>query len=458
MRSRLSLPGLPRRSVLALAALFALALFGAPPPASAGVFNAETFTLDNGLQVVVIPNHRAPVVTHMVWYKAGAADGAPGKNGIAHFLEHLLFKGTKTMPPGAFSKEVARVGGNENAFTGQDYTSFFQSVAKEQLEMVMRFEADRMVNLVLTDEIVLPERDVIIEERRQRTDNDPQSQLFEMLRGVLFLNHPYRLPVIGWQHEMEAYTTQDALDFYNRWYAPNNAVVVIGGDVTTDEVRPLAESTYGKIPARPVPERTRLQEPAQFAERAVTLRSPRVQQASWMRLYQAPSYHLAGKDADAYALDVLSEIIGGGTVGRFYKSIVVEQKLGTSAGASYSGDALDLGTFGVYGSPMPGADPTALQQAIDAELKKLLESGVTAEEVASAKGRLQDAAIKALDSLSGPARVIGESLTTGSTLPDVEEWADRIGTVTVEQVNTAARKVLVPEHSASALLLPQPAS
>jgi zinc protease len=422
------------------------------------MFNAETFTLDNGLQVVVVPNHRAPVVTHMVWYKTGAADGPPGKNGIAHFLEHLMFKGTKTMPPGAFSKEVARVGGNENAFTTQDYTCFFQSVAKEQLEMVMRFEADRMANLVLTDEVVLPERDVILEERRQRTDNDPQAQLFEMLHAALFLNHPYRLPTIGWQREMETLSTQDALDFYGRWYAPNNAVVVIGGDVTAEEVRPLAERTYGKLASRALPERTRLQEPEQFAARAVTLTSPRVQQASWFRMYQAPSYHLAGKAPDAYALDVLAELLGGGSVGRLYRSVVVEQKLGTSAGASYSGDAIDLGTFGVYGSPMPGADPAALQGAIDAALRKLLDGGVTAEEVEQAKGRLQADAIKARDSLQGPARVVGEALTTGSTLEDVEAWSDRIGTVTADEVNAAARKVLVPEHSATALLLPQPAS
>ncbi|MBX6324125.1 MAG: insulinase family protein [Rhodospirillaceae bacterium] len=456
MRLRLSLPAAPRPLALLLAVLAALAVVTHPRPAPAGMFNASSFTLDNGLQVVVVENHRAPIVSHMVWYKVGSADAPPGKSGIAHFLEHLMFKGTKTMPPGAFSREVARVGGNENAFTTQDYTCYFQSVAKEQLGMVMRFEADRMANLVLTNEVVLPERDVVIEERRQRTDNDPQAQLMEMLRAVLFLNHPYRLPTIGWLHELQTLTTQDALDFYGRWYAPNNAVVVIAGDVTADEVRPLAERTYGEIPSRLVPERVRLKEPEQFAPRNVTLTSARVQQASWVRLYQAPSYHL--DETDAYALDVLAEILGGGTVGRLYRSIAVDQKLATGVGVSYDGDALDLGTFNLYGSPLPGADATAMQQAIDAEIRKLIDGGVTAEEAASAKARLQADAIKARDSLSGPARIIGKALATGSTLEQVEAWADRIGAVTVEQIDAAARKVLVPEHSATGVLLPQSAS
>jgi zinc protease len=277
-----------------------------------------------------------------------------------------------------------------------------------------------------------------------------------MVRAVLFLNHPYRLPNIGWYHEMETLTTADAIEFYNRWYAPNNAVVVIAGDVTAADVRPLAERTYGQLASRPVPERVRLAEPQQFAPRSVTLKSPSVQQASWMRFYQAPSFHL--DSPTAHALDVLSEILGGGTTSRLYRSLVVEQKVATGAGAYYSGDELDLGTFTFYGSPVPGADTTALQEAVEAEIAKVLDTGVSDEEVATAKTRLQAEAIKALDSLSGPARIIGESIATGTTLEDVEAWADRIGAVTVDQVNAAARAVLVPERSATGVLLPQPAS
>jgi zinc protease len=438
---------------LALAVLLVLALPGAPQTAAA-VFDARTFTLNNGLQVVVVPNHRAPVVTQMIWYRVGAADEPAGKSGIAHFLEHLMFKGTPTMPPGAFSREVARVGGNENAFTGADYTSYFQSVAVEHLEMIMRLEADRMANLVLTDEIVLPERDVIIEERSQRIDNDPQSQLFEMVRAALFLHHPYRLPTIGWEHEMRGLTTADAIDFYRRWYAPNNAYLVIAGDVTVEQVKALAEKYYGPLPRRSVPERERLGEPAQFAPRTVTLTSPRVQLASWSRLYQAPSYRMDRQSG--YALDVLSEIIGSGTTSRLYRSLVVDQGVATSVGAYYSGDAWDLGTFGVYGSPQEGEEPTALQAAIDKALADLLAEGITAEELASAKVRLQADAIKARDSLSGPARVFGIALTTGSTVADVEAWSDSIGEVTLEQVNAAARAVLRLDHSATGILLPEP--
>ncbi|MGH6929019.1 MAG: M16 family metallopeptidase, partial [Dongiaceae bacterium] len=318
----------------------AFLVLAAPLPAAAAVFNPSTITLDNGLQVVVIENHRAPVVTHMVWYRAGAADEVPGKTGIAHFLEHLMFKGTKTVPPGAFSEMIARLGGSENAFTTQDSTAYFQSVAVEHLEEMMRLEADRMVNLVLTDDVVLPERDVILEERRQRIDNEPGSQLMEMMRASLFLNHPYRLPTIGWENEMQGLTTADAIAWHKKWYAPNNAVVVISGDVTLAQVKPLAEKYYGVLPAQTVPARHRPDEPMQFAPRRVTLEDGRVQLASWSRLYQAPSYHRGAKE-HAYALEVLAEIIGGGTSSRLYRSLVVEQKVATSAGAGYDPDDLD---------------------------------------------------------------------------------------------------------------------
>jgi zinc protease len=441
---------------LCLSALFAFTLAGAGP-APAAVFNPETFTLDNGLQVVVVPNHRAPVVTHMVWYRVGAADEPLGNSGIAHFLEHLMFKGTETMPPGAFSSEVARLGGNENAFTAQDYTAYFQTVAAEHLETMMRFEADRMANLVLTDEQVLPERQVILEERRQRVDNDPGSQLGEMMRASLFLHHPYGTPIIGWENEMRGLTTADALAFYEKWYTPNNAIVVISGDVTAEEVRPMAERTYGQVARRAVPERKRVEEPTQTAPRRVVLESAQVQQPSWSRLYLAPSYNRDTENA-AYALEVLAEILGDGPPGRLYRSLVVEDKVATSAGAYYSGDAFDLGTFGFYGSPLPGAEIEPVEAAIDAAVDRLLKEGVTEAEVEAAKGRLQAGAVKARDSLFGPARTFGAALTTGSTIEDVESWPERIGAVTVEQVNEAARAVLTPETSVTGLLLPKPTS
>jgi zinc protease len=442
------------RRVLAAAALLAGI---AASPAMAEVFNPATFTLANGLQVVVVENHRAPVATHMVWYKVGAADEPLGKSGIAHFLEHLMFKGTSNVPVGEFSAQVARVGGNENAFTTQDYTAYFQTVAVENLELVMRLEADRMANLELDDSKVLPEREVILEERSQRIDNDPGSQLGEMARAVLFLNHPYRLPTIGWEHEMRGLTTEDAIAFYRRWYAPNNAVLVIVGDVTADQVRPLAEKYYGAVPTREVPARIRLAEPPHVAARQVVLESPRVQQPSWTRTYLAPSYY-SGATEHAYALEVLAEILGGGPTSRLYRHLVVEQGIATGIGAWYGPDAVDLGTFGFSASPQPGAELPALQAAIEAELAAFLANGVTEAELAAAKTLLQAGAVKARDSLSNPARSIGATLATGGTIEDIEAWPDRIGAVTVDQVNAAARYVLKPESSVTSLLLPKETS
>ena len=442
------------RSRLGACVIAGLLTLAALSAARAGVFNPSTITLANGLQVVVIENHRAPVVTHMVWYRVGAADEVPGKTGIAHFLEHLMFKGTKTVPPGAFSAMVARLGGNENAFTTEDYTAYFQSVAVEHLETMMKLEADRMVNLVLTDDVVTPERQVILEERRQRVDNDPGSQLMEMARAALFLNHPYRMPTIGWENEMRGLTTADAIAWHQKWYQPGNAIVVISGDVTMDQVRPLAEKYYGALPATVAPVRARPDEPAQFAPRRVTKEDQRVQLASWTRLYQAPSYHRGAKE-HAYALEVLAELLGGGTSSRLYRGLVVEQKLATAAGSGYDGDSLDLSTFSLYASAQAGGGVGAIEKAMDAEIARLLKDGVTADEVSRAKGSLQAEAVKARDSLSGPARLVGAALATGSTIDDIEAWPDRIGAVTVADVDAAAKAVFDLNYSVTAILLPK---
>ena len=442
---------------LGLAAGLALACMSSTAPVSARVFDPQTFTLSNGLQVVVVTNRRAPIVNHMVWYKVGAADEAPGKSGLAHFVEHLMFKGTKTLAPGEFSDIIARNGGRENAFTSYDYTGYFQTIAKDRLGLMMKNEADRMTNLVLTDENVLPERDVILEERRSRVDNEPRAQLGEMVRASLFMNHPYGVPIIGWAHEMEALTTADAIAFYRRWYAPNNAVVVISGDVTLEEVRPLAEKYYGAIPMRAVPERRRPQEPVQRAPRRVVLESARVRQPSMSIAYLAPSYN-RGASEHVIALQVLSEVLGGGTVNRLYANLVVDQGVAASAGSRYGGDDFDLSTFSLYISPRPGIDIEVAERALRTEIDKLLEAGVTDAEVAEAKERLKAAAIYARDSVSTPSQVIGSALTVGLTLEDVESWPDRIEAVTTEAVNAAARAVLEENHSVTGVLLPKPTS
>ncbi len=434
-------------------AILALALLAAP--AQARVFDPETFTLDNGLQVVVIANKRAPIVTHMVWYKVGAADEAPGESGNAHFLEHLMFKGTKTLGPGEFSKIVALNGGRENAFTGQDFTGYYQTVARDRLEIVMRHEADRMTNLVLRDDIVLPERDVVLEERRSRVDNAPGAQLGEMMDAVLYLNHPYRLPVIGWEHEIRALNTETALAFYRRWYAPNNAILIVAGDVTGAEVRALAEKHYGPIPARAVPERRRVAEPPQHAARRVALESAQVRQPSLTLRYLAPSYG-SGGGKQAYALQVLEEILDGGATSRLYRSLVVEQGLATSAGANYNPTGLDSGTMSFYVSPRAEVPIERVEAALRAEIARLLEHGVDADEVAKAKKRLSASAVYARDSLSTAPNIFGRALTTGSSVADVEAWPERIEAVTAEDILAAARAVLRDESSVTGLLLPQP--
>ncbi|HYM04458.1 MAG TPA: pitrilysin family protein [Stellaceae bacterium] len=440
--------------------LVALALLLAPLAARADdakQFNASTFTLANGLQVVVAENHRAPIVTQMVWYKVGSADEVRGKTGLAHFLEHLMFKGTKDMPPGAFSRLVAQNGGRENAFTTADYTAYYQNVAADRLELMMKLEADRMTGLVLEDKVVLPERDVILEERRMRIDNNPSALLNEQVNAALFLNHPYHNPVIGWEHEMAGLTTEDALAFYRTWYAPNNAVLVIGGDVTPAQVHALAEKYFGPLAAHAVPPRHRASEPPKVAATRLVLKSPRVGEPSWNRSYLAPSY-AAGDKQYAYALQVLAEALGGGATSRLYHHLVLEQNVALSVGASYNPGALDLGTFAFYATPRKGVAIAEVEAAVEAEVKKLLADGLTAEEVARAKQHMQSQAVYSRDSLDGPARIIGAALVTGRSLDDVETWPAHIGAVTVEEVNAAARLVIHDDIAVTGILLPEPTS
>ncbi|MGH1479619.1 MAG: M16 family metallopeptidase [Geminicoccales bacterium] len=421
----------------------------------AAVFNPETFTLANGMQVVVITNRRAPVVTHHVWYRIGSADSPLGKSGLPHFHEHLMFKATETLDSGEFSKEVARNGGNDNAFTGQDYTGYFQTIAKDRLELVMRMEADRMTNLILGEDEVLRERDVVLEERSMRVDNDPSSRFAEQMNAAQFLHHPYRMPVIGWRHEIEDYSREDSLEFYRTWYAPNNAILLVAGDIDAAELKPLAERYYGVIPSREIPDRTRVKEPPQSAARDLVMTDPRVNQPTMMRSYLAPSFN-SGETQYAYPLDILAEILGGTSTSRLYRALVIEQKIATSAGAFYRGSALDLATFRLYGSPVPGVTLEELETAIDAELQRLKDEPITDEEVSRATKRLVSEAVYARDSLSGAVRSFGIALTTGRTVDDVEAWPERIAAVTADQINAAADYVLNLDNSVTGQLKPVP--
>jgi len=441
------------RNSLILAGLLLFAAV-AVTPAAAQRFNAESFTLGNGLQVIVLPNHRVPAVTQMVWYKTGAADDPRGKSGIAHFLEHLMFKGTRANPGAAFSALIAQNGGRDNAFTTEDYTVFHETVAKDRLDLAMRLEADRMTGLVLDDAAVLPERDVILEERRMRIDNDPSALLREQLIAGLYLNASYHNPTIGWEHEMRGLGTADALAFYRDWYAPNNAILIVAGDVETAEVRVLAERHFGPLAARSVPPRLRLEEPPHYAAIRLEMKSPRAAQPSWRRFYLAPSYR-AGATQHVFALQILAEILAGSADSRLHKALVLDKKLALSVGAGYSPSALGLAEFGVYATPKPGVAIADIEAAVEAELHRLLEHGVEAEEVAQAARRMQASAIYSQDSLSGPANIVGTALAIGRSLDEVAAWPDKLGAVTPAEVAAAARAVLVERNSATGILLPE---
>ena len=435
--------------------MLVLALAGA----AAGTVHAAVaadvshFTLSNGLEVVVVPDHRAPVVTHMIWYKVGAADETPGKSGLAHFLEHLMFKGTEKNPGDAFSRDVAAIGGQENAFTSSDYTAFFQRVPRDRLQEMMALEADRITGLILTDDVVRPELSVVLEEQNMRVANNPSARLSEQMDAALYLNHPYGRPVIGWRQEIEKLGRDEALAFYRRFYTPNNAVVVVAGDVTADEVKADAEATYGKVADRAETNpRQRPQEPPQEASRTVTLADHRVEQPSVSRDYLVPSETTA-KTGESEALDVLAHVLGSGENCRLYRSLVLDKGIALSAGAYYSGTALDYGKLGVYGSPKPGVSLRDVETGIDAVLADVIDHGVTADELERAKTRLIADAVYAEDNQATLARWYGSALATGQTVDEVRGWPDRIRAVTADDVQQAARTWLDRRRSVTGYLV-----
>ena len=414
------------------------------------------FTLGNGLHVLVIPDHRAPVVTQMIWYKVGAADEPRGSSGIAHFLEHLMFKGTEAIPPGQFSKIVARNGGEDNAFTNHDVTAYFQRVAKDRLPTVMAMEADRMANLRLSEEDVATERNVILEERRSRVDNDPSSILQEQMMSALYANHPYGIPIIGWSHEIAALDREDALGFYRRFYAPNNALLVIAGDVEPDEVRKLAEETFGRLPPHAsLNGRSRPQEPDHYAPVKVELEDPRAGRMTVQRYYLTPSYATAAP-GEAEALDLLMRIAAAGSVSKLYKRLVIEQKKAASAGGWYSDSGLDDGRVAFYAIGAEKVTPAELEKAMDGVIAELRETGVTQAELDRARGAYLAEFVYTTDSQSRMARHYGWRLATGMTVADVEEWPERLKQVTVDDIRAVARKYLVEKNSVTGILVPAP--
>jgi zinc protease len=440
--------------VLAVLAVLGLLLAAPAGAQTAAPQRPTTFTLANGLDVVVIPDRRTPVVTQMIWYKVGSADETPGKSGLAHFLEHLMFKGTKAHPAGEFSQLVSRIGGNENAFTSYDYTGYFQRVPRDQLATVMAFEADRMTGLVLQDENVLPERDVVLEEYNMRVANNPDARLTEQIMAALYLNHPYGRPVIGWRGEIEKLDREDALAFYRRFYAPNNATLVIAGDVGADEIRPMVEATFGKIAPQPAipPKRIRPQEPPPAGPRTVTLADPRVEQPGVRRYYLVPSSVTAAPTESA-ALEVLAQLMGTGSNSLLYRALVVDKPLAVSAGAWYQGTAIDPSQFGIAVSPKPGVEFAQVEQAMDEVIANLAQSAVRAEDLERTKTQMIAQAVYAQDSQTTLARWYGAAVTVGLSVDDIRAWPDRIRAVTAEQVRDAARAWLDKKRSVTGYLV-----
>jgi zinc protease len=435
--------------------LLATALTLAGPALAADDGKVANFLLDNGMEVVVIPDHRAPIVTHMVWYKIGSADEPPGKSGIAHFFEHLMFKATTNHAAGEFDRAISDIGGSNNAFTSYDYTAFHETVTPSALEPMMSFEADRMRNLILTDEVIKTERDVILEERRSRIDSNPEAVLDEEVDATLWQNQPYRIPVIGWMQEMEQLNRTDAVAFYDKYYRPNNAVLIVAGDVEPDAVKALAEKTYGKVARGPdLPPRIRPVEPEQNTRRTVTLTDARVSVPSFSTQWVVPSYHTA-KPGEAEALDLLGEILGGGSRSRLYQQLVVKQGIASETGAFFQGTMLDATNFTVYGAPRGDAKLSDVEAAVDAEIARIIKDGVTADELEKAKARYIRALIFASDKQDEMANLYGAELATGGNVKDVEEWPDRIRKVTADEIKAVAARYLLLDRSTTGYLLPQ---
>jgi zinc protease len=422
--------------------------------ASPAGLRVSEFKLANGLQVVVVPDHRAPVVTHYVWYRVGSADEPPGVSGIAHFLEHLMFKSTDKIGSGEFSKIVSRMGGQDNAFTTHDITGYFQRISKDRLQKVMEMEADRMVNLKLAEKEVATEREVIMEERRSRTENNPSSILGEQMQATLYQNHPYRIPIIGWMHEMKKLSREDALSFYKRFYAPNNAIVVVAGDVTADQVKVMAEAAYGALKPNPdIKPRVRPQEPPHRAARRVEVKDPRAGNASVRRYYLAPSYRTA-VPGEAEALHILMKIAGQGATSRIYQKLVVEEKIASSAGGWYSGSSLDSGSIGLYAVAAEGVGLDNVEAGFDRVLHELREKPVTDDELQRAKKAFIADFVYESDSQSALARRYGEGLLLGLTIDQINGWPDAIAKVTAEDVKRAAVKHFDIRQSVTGTLIP----
>lgn len=422
----------------------------------AGVFNPKVFQLSNGMQGIVIERPGIPAAIHMVWYRAGAADELLGKSGVAHILEHMMFRGTENLEDGEFSEKIARMGGEDNAFTSWDYTAYFQMITPEFLPQVMLLEANRMQHLELSQDAFTPELGVVLEERNQRTDNNPAALLGERLYAALYLNQPYGTPIIGWREDIEGLTLADLKTFYETYYTPQNAILVVAGDVKVSDVQRLAEEIYGDIPAKPAPIRAMPKEPPLLTPVHLTLEDAKIRQPQLTRLYRAPSYG-TGPVEETLALQVLAEILSSGEVGEFYKHFVLDQKLASSARVSYTPYRRGLSAISFSLTPRPDVSLESLESALDAYMAALIENPVFSEQrVNQAILRLKSDAVYAQDSLRTGAFILGQAAAMGIDLDIVEAWPEALSQITPTEVAKAISTILdQPAHVTGMLKSPE---
>jgi zinc protease len=414
----------------------------------------EQFKLANGLEVIVIPNHRVPAVTQMLWIKVGAADDPLGKSGLAHFHEHMMYQGTPAYGAGEYAERITAAGGEQNAFTGNDAVAYYITIAKEKLPLAMELEANRMGPLSPSDSNAKKEKEVIIEERRARIENNPQALFSEQMTAALWRNHPYHQPIIGWMHEMEGLTKNDVLAFHQRWYHPNNAILILSGDITAAEARPLVERYYGVLSAGAVPKRRWNSEPPHNAARTIVMHHTNVQQPVWERIYAASSLGSGNKD-HALPLLVLSQLLGGGKTSTLYRSLVVDKRLASDVDVGYDVFRIGPSQFEIEITPEPGIEIAAIENAFEEELARAIKDGFSEKDLARAKTLLKAQSIYARDGLESMARVMGWIRMTGLDKDYFTRWPEMIEAVTPAQITEAAKATLNARQSVTGVLLPE---
>ncbi len=411
--------------------------------------------LSNGLKVIVKTDRRAPVAVSQVWYRAGSMDESYGTTGVAHVLEHMMFKGTKDVPAGDFSKRIAAAGGRENAFTSRDHTAYFQTLQKDRLELALKLEADRMANLVLSADEFAKEINVVMEERRMRTEDNAQAKLYEALMATAYQTHPYRHPVIGWMDDLKNMTVADARRWYERWYAPNNATLVVAGDVDPAQVFAWSQQYFGAIPSRALPERKPQQEPVQVGMKQVTVRAPAKLPVVAL-VWQAPRLNDPAADSDPYALEILAGVLDGHASARLNQSLVRDKQLATEASAGYDSIARGPGMFSVDASPVEGKSVEQVEAALKEEIARLVKDGVSESELSRVKAQVLASQIYQQDSLFYQAMQIGEWTTAGLDYRARDTRYAKLKAVTAEQVRDAAKTYLVDDRLTVAVLDPLP--